>query len=30
MQMPDVAAKLKDQLGRWLKETAAQLPTPIK
>lgn len=27
---PDVAAKLDEQLGRWLKDTAAQVPTPVK
>ncbi|HTN77777.1 MAG TPA: sulfatase-like hydrolase/transferase, partial [Pirellulaceae bacterium] len=29
-QLPELAAKLDGQLGRWLKETAAQLPTPVK
>jgi arylsulfatase A-like enzyme len=27
-QMPELAAKLDKQLGRWLQETTAQLPTP--
>lgn len=30
LQKPDVAAQLDDQLGRWLKETNAQLPTSMK
>ncbi|MBA4187301.1 MAG: N-acetylgalactosamine-6-sulfatase [Planctomycetaceae bacterium] len=29
-EKPEVATKLDDQLGRWLKETRAQLPLPIK
>jgi len=29
-EIPDLAAKLDAQLGRWLTETAAQMPTPIK
>lgn len=29
-EKPKLAAKLDQQLGRWLKETAAQMPTPIK
>ncbi len=29
-QKPEVAAKLDEQLGRWLKDTAAQMPTPVK
>ncbi len=29
-QLPEVAAKLDHQLERWLRETAAQLPTPVK
>jgi arylsulfatase A-like enzyme len=29
-QLPEVAAKLDDRLGRWLKDTGAQLPTPVK
>ena len=27
---PELAAKLDQQLGRWLKDTGAQLPTPVK
>ena len=29
-EMPEIAAHLNEQLERWLKETAAQMPTPIK
>lgn len=29
-QKPKVAAKLDEQLGRWLKDTTAQMPTPVK
>ncbi len=29
-ELPDVAAKLNQQLSTWLTETAAQLPTPVK
>ncbi len=29
-QMPDMATKLDEQLGRWLKETSAQMPTKVK
>ena len=29
-QKPKLAAKLDQQLERWLKDTAAQMPTPIK
>jgi arylsulfatase A len=28
--IPKVAARLDEQLGRWLNETAAQMPTTIK
>jgi len=28
--LPKVAARLDGKLGRWLKETAAQMPTPVK
>jgi arylsulfatase A len=27
---PELAAKLDEQLGRWLKETGAQMPSPVK
>jgi arylsulfatase A-like enzyme len=27
---PELAAKLDAELGRWLKETGAQMPTPVK
>jgi hypothetical protein len=27
---PELAAKLDEQLGRWLKDTGAQMPSPIK
>jgi len=29
-EKPEVAMKLDEQLGRWLKETRAQLPVPVK
>lgn len=29
-EMPEVAARLDRQLGRWLKETSAQLPTSVE
>jgi arylsulfatase A-like enzyme len=29
-QKPELAAKLDEQLGRWLKETGAQMPTRVK
>ena len=29
-QKPELAAKLEEQLTRWLKDTAAQMPTPVK
>jgi arylsulfatase A len=29
-QKPELAAKLDGQLGRWLKDTAAQMPSPVK
>jgi arylsulfatase A-like enzyme len=29
-QRPELAAKLDAQLGRWLRETGAQMPTPAK
>jgi arylsulfatase A-like enzyme len=28
--MPALAARLDAQLGRWLEQTAAQMPTPVK
>ena len=30
LEKPEVAAKLNEQLGRWLKEAGAQMPTPIR
>jgi arylsulfatase A len=29
-QKPEVAAKLDEQLGQWLKDTTAQMPAPVK
>ena len=29
-QQPELAAKLNEELGRWLKSTGAQLPTPAR
>jgi arylsulfatase A-like enzyme len=30
VEKPEVAAKLDEQLGRWLKETGAQMPGLVK